>query len=387
LNFSRNFLIAMCATFVAFCTLYTPQPLLPLLANEFSVSPGDAGLLMTVTLLPLGIAPVVYGYFLQAIPAKLMLSVALSLLMLNQFAFYLVDEFWQLIVLRATQGLLLPAIFTALMTYCASMAPKGHIRKTMGWYIAATILGGFSGRIISGYFASSFAWQTAFVVPGFMLLIPIVLLRYARTDAKISFNRLDSQTVSRVLRNHTFRFIYAALFALFFVYAGILNVLPFWLQEIDASITPFQISSLYVGYLIGIPVAIYSERIISLFGDDKKGLLTGLLLNAAGLIGYLITDFVLLYLVMFAFSAGFFFIHSTLSGLVNHLAIEHKGVVNGLYVSIYYISGALGSWIPTYLYAWSGWYSLLAVFIGVLGVTAWLIMKLRLGINRLEMQQ
>jgi YNFM family putative membrane transporter len=376
----------MCATFVAFCTLYTPQPLLPLLANEFSVSPGYAGLLMTVTLLPLGMAPVVYGYFLQAIPAKLMLTVALSLLVLNQFSFYLVNEFWQLIVLRSTQGLLLPAIFTALMTYCASMAPKERIRQTMGWYIAATILGGFSGRIISGYFASSFTWQMAFVVPGFMLLIPIVLLRYARTDAKISFNRLDSKTISRVLSNHTFRYIYAALFAMFFVYAGILNVLPFWLQEIDASITPFQISSLYVGYLIGIPVAIYSERIISLFSDDKKGLLTGLLLNAAGLIGYLITDFVLLYLVMFAFSAGFFFIHSTLSGLVNHLAIEHKGVVNGLYVSIYYISGALGSWIPTYLYAWSGWYSLVAVFIGVLGVTAWLIMKLRLGINGLEVQ-
>jgi YNFM family putative membrane transporter len=374
----------MIATFVAFCTLYTPQPLLPLLASKFSVSPGDAGLLMTVTLLPLGIAPVVYGYFLQAIPAKLMLSVALVLLMLNQFAFYLVDEFWQLIALRSTQGLLLPAIFTALMTYCASMAPKGQIRKTMGWYIAATILGGFSGRIISGYFASLFTWQMAFIVPGFMLIIPIVLLRYASSDAKISFARLDSRTVSRVLRNHTFRYIYAALFALFFVYAGILNVLPFRLQDIDASITPFQISSLYIGYLIGIPVAIFSERIISLFGDEKKGLLTGLLLNAVGLVGYLITDFSLLYLVMFAFSAGFFFIHSTLSGLVNHFAIEHKGVVNGLYVSIYYISGALGSWLPSYLYAWSGWHSLVIVFVGVLGVTAWLIMKLRLGIKRLE---
>ena len=166
------------------------------------------------------------------------------------------------------------------------------------------------------------------------------------------------------------------------MYAGILNVLPFWLQEIDPSITPFQISSLYIGYLIGIPVAIFSERIINLLGDEKKGLLTGLLFNAVGLIGYLITDFALLYLVMFAFSAGFFFIHSTLSGLANHLAIEHRGVVNGLYVSVYYISGALGSWLPTYLYAWSGWYSLVIVFIGVLGVTAWLIMNLRLGINR-----
>jgi len=366
----------MCTTFVVFCTLYTPQPILPLLAKEFSISPGDAGLLMTVTLLPLGIAPVVYGYFLQAIPARSMLRVALFLLMLDQFGFYLASEFWQLIVLRSLQGLLLPAIFTALMTYCASMAQMGQVRKTMGWYIAATILGGFGGRIISGYFASAFEWHTVFVVLGFMLMIPIVMLRYASADAKISFDRLDSRTVSRVLKHDTFRYIYFILFSLFFVFAGLLNVLPFRLQEIDESVSPFLISSLYIGYLIGIPIAIFSERITSLLGDDKKGLMTGLLLHTTGLIAYLLTDVTLLYFVMFAFSAGFFFIHSTLSGLVNHLAVEHRGVVNGLYVSIYYISGALGSWLPAYLYGWLGWDSLIIVFVAVLGVTAWLIMKL-----------
>ena len=375
--FSRNLFVALCTTFVAFCTLYTPQPILPLLANEFSISPGDAGLLMTATLLPLGIAPVVYGYFLQAIPAKLMLTVALVLLMLDQFAFYLATEFWHLIVLRSIQGFLLPAIFTALMTYCASMAQKGHIRKTMGWYIAATILGGFAGRIISGYFASTFEWQTVFVVLGIMLTIPIVMLRYASTDATISFDRLDSRTVSRVLGNDTFRYIYLVLFSLFFVFAGMLNVLPFRLQEIDASASPLLISSLYIGYLIGIPIAIFCERIIRLIGDDKKGLLFGLVMHTSGLIAYLVSDIILLYFVMFAFAAGFFFIHSTLSGLVNHLAIEHRGVVNGLYVSIYYISGALGSWLPASLYGWLGWDSLIIVFAAVLAVTAWLIVKLQ----------
>ena len=375
--FSRNLFVALCATFVAFCTLYTPQPILPLLAAEFSISPGEAGLLMTVTLLPLGIAPVVYGYFLQAIPAKLMLTVALVLLMLDQFAFYLATEFWHLIVLRSIQGFLLPAIFTALMTYCASMAQKGHIRKAMGWYIAATILGGFAGRIISGYYATAFEWQAVFVVLGFMLMIPIVMLRYASADATISFDRLDSRTILRVLRNDTFRYIYLVLFSLFFVFAGMLNVLPFRLQEIDASVSPLLISSLYIGYLIGIPIAILCERIIRLIGDDKKGLLIGLALHTIGMIAYLVSDLVVLYFVMFAFAAGFFFIHSTLSGLVNHLAIEHRGVVNGLYVSIYYISGALGSLLPAYLYGWIGWDSLIIVFAAVLAVTAWLIVKLQ----------
>ena len=40
-------------------------PLLPLLAHSFDVSAGQAGLLMTVTMLPLAVAPIVYGYFLQ----------------------------------------------------------------------------------------------------------------------------------------------------------------------------------------------------------------------------------------------------------------------------------------------------------------------------------
>ena len=94
---------------------------------------------MTVVMLPLAFAPVLYGYFLQAIPARLMLTIALSLLALDLACFYFVDEFWQLLVLRLCLGLLLPAIFTALMTYCASMVPATMVRRAMGFYIGATI--------------------------------------------------------------------------------------------------------------------------------------------------------------------------------------------------------------------------------------------------------
>ena len=86
--FTRDLFITLCATVVSFSTLYIPQPMLPLLADQFSVSSSDAGLLITITFLPLGLAPIVYGYFLQAIPARLMLTVAMVLLMLNLLAFY-----------------------------------------------------------------------------------------------------------------------------------------------------------------------------------------------------------------------------------------------------------------------------------------------------------
>jgi YNFM family putative membrane transporter len=55
--FSRNLIVALIATIVSFSTLYIPQPMLPLLASNFDVSAGEAGLLMTVAMLPLAFAP------------------------------------------------------------------------------------------------------------------------------------------------------------------------------------------------------------------------------------------------------------------------------------------------------------------------------------------
>ncbi len=338
---------------------------------------------MTVTLLPLGLAPVMYGYFLQAIPARLMLTVALALLSADQLAFYLATEFWHLLVLRGLQGLLLPAVFTALMTYCAGMAPPGAVRRSMGFYIATTILGGFVGRAIGGYFASHHSWNTAYVVMGFILLIPLFLMRYAKADAQISFQRLDIKSISRVLSDRNYRYIYLSLASVFFVYAGILNLIPFRLQQIDPTVSPLFISSLYTGYLVGIPVALYSERLARILGDDRRSLMLGLALNMIGLGAFFFTDFAVLFSMMFCYAGGFFFIHSTLSGLANHQAIEHKGVVNGLYVSIYYTSGALASWLPGYLFDWLGWNVLLAAFLAVLGLAAWFVQQLRLDIKSL----
>ena len=79
---------------------------------------------------------------------------------------------------------------------------------------------------------------------------------------------------------------------------------------------------------------------------------------------------------MFFLAAGFFLIHALLSGLANHLAREHKGVVNGLYVSVYYFSGALGSRLPGYLYEGLAWQGMIAVFGLLLVLGAWAMTRI-----------
>jgi YNFM family putative membrane transporter len=351
--------------------------MLPLLAQTFSVSPGESGLVMTAAMLPLAFAPVVYGYFLQAIPARLMLMIALSLLALDQLCFYFATEFWHLLVLRLIQGLLLPAIFTSLMTYCATMSPSGKVRRAMGLYIGATILGGFLGRLAGGFFASNFDWRIAFVVMGLAQLLPLMLLMGVQSDTDINFARLDGKSIVRVLRDRNYRFMFLALASIFFVYSGILNIIPFHLLDIDPGTTAFMISMIYLGYLVGAPVSFFSDSISKMLRDDRKGLMLGLAIHAFGLFMLLFVAYQGILLMMFFLATGFFLIHASLSGLVNHLASEHKGVVNGLYVSIYYFSGALGSWLPGYIFEWVGWSGMIFCFMAILLFCVWGISQFR----------
>jgi len=374
---NKNLCIALCATFLSFCTLYAPQPILPLLAAEFGVSATMASLLVTVTLAPLGLAPVVYGYFLQAIPARTMLRAAVLLLLLDQLAFFAASEFWHLLALRFMQGLLLPAIFTALMTYCASMSRPAAVRRTMGFYIGATVLGGFTGRALGGLLAQYFDWHWVFVSLALMLAPAWLALRQLDADAEINFQRLDIRGIRRALADPVCRNSYLVLFGVFVVFSGILNLLPFRAAAVAASLGPLGVSLLYTGYLIGIPIAVFAERLSRAFGGISRALLFGLGVNAAGLLAFALPQTAALFASMLVFAGGMFFIHAALSGLVNDLATEHKGVVNGLYVSVYYLSGALGSWLPGYLYLRWDWNALVAVFLLMLAMAAVFAAKIR----------
>ena len=96
-------------TVLGFCVLYAPQPLLPVLAEDFERSAADASLLITVALIPLALAPLVYGYLLEGMPAQGMMITATILLSICQIGMALAGGWWWLVALRSAEGLLLGA--------------------------------------------------------------------------------------------------------------------------------------------------------------------------------------------------------------------------------------------------------------------------------------
>jgi YNFM family putative membrane transporter len=356
--------VVLFTTILAYSIFYLPQPILPLLASEFGVTETDAALLTAVTMVPLGVAPIFYGYLTEFVSTKRLLLVSVSLLAGTQALLAIVDVFGMMIVLRFAQGLLLPAIFTSLMTYSARMATAGRVRNAINIYISATIFGGFVGRLIGGVISDFFHWRWAFALTAVLLVIAWTMLNILPAETKRADEKIELDTARRILSRPLYRDAYLSIFLVFFVFASLLNYLPFRLKSIDPNISESVLSFVYLGYLSGSLIAFNGARIADWFRGELRGMSIGLGLLILALCGTLIPNLILTFISAFMMCAAFFLVHSLLTAFLNHYATSSRGVVNGLYLSFYYSGGALGGWLPGYIYRDYGW----DVYIGVLGL-------------------
>lgn len=379
--FNRNRLIIVYCSIIAFAILYEHQPLLPLLASQWNRSVSDAALLTTVTMLPLAVAPLLYGYFLEQFSAHRMLIIGFTLLLISQSILSTAPDYPLFLLLRAIEGLVLPAIFISLMTYSSAIGGHHQARQNIAIYIASTIVGGYCGRAITGFVSSIFDWQTAFWMWAVMALIALLSLFKLDSDPRHNLVKISFNEVHLLLKKQVNRKGLSAAFLMFFVFAAMLNFLPFRMQEISPKITTAAISMVYTGYLIGILISLFSSRLVGLLGSERRTLMVGWAIYLSGTLVFFTDSILLLYLAMFIFAAGMFTLHSVLSSFLNHLEPSRKGMINGLYVSAYYSGGALGTFLPGLLYqplGWNGFTLFLLITILLLG---WIIRLMPIDVN------
>lgn len=357
-----SFSIILFSTVLAFTVLYAPQPLLPMLAQDLSVSRSAVSLLITVTMIPLSIAPIAYGFLLESVSAKRVLIVASLLLSASSFALATGPSYQGFLLVRLFQGLLIPAMLTALMTYISSSAVPARLERAMAVYVATTVLGGFAGRAFAGFITELINWQAAFFLIGALLLLSTAMLLRLQSDSQSRFSRVHPHAIADVLRTPGIGRAYLVIFCAFFVFASLLNFLPFRLTELDDSIGSGTIALMYSGYLMGIAVSLVSDRISSRLGSRRRAVVLGLVLLLASTALFAIPVVSALFVNMFLLCAGMFLVHSLLPGFINQLAPKRRGIVNGLYVAAYYAGGSAGSFLPGLLLSAAGW----SVFIAAL---------------------
>ncbi|MGW8193383.1 MAG: MFS transporter [Desulforhopalus sp.] len=342
-------------TIVTFCSLYAAQPIQPLFKSEFALSNFQAILFTTLMMAPLGIAPLFYGYLLESLSARVMVRWALFLLGVLEIFFALADNYVTLLSIRAVQGMMIPAILTSLMSYISYTSPKEKVQHAIAAYIAATILGGFLGRLLSGLCTDLFGWRFFFFLLGLLLLFCCYLLKNMVKDAKMQYVLPKPGEMIDLLREKVFFWLYLSIFCLFFVFAAMMNFLPFELKRIAPVFGETGIGVLYLGYVMGILVSLNAGRIIRHFGNETDAIGAGILVFAVATLCFAIESYGIMFVNMFVFCAGLFTAHSILSGLVNKFAQQNKAIANGLYISFYYTGGTLGSFVPGAVFQRYGW--------------------------------
>ncbi|MCR8696418.1 MULTISPECIES: MFS transporter [Campylobacter] len=364
-------------TGLTLCILYATQPIGPIFESQLGISKTQAALFTTAIMTPLAFAGIFYGYLLEKIQIKSILVIAFLLLGISEIIFSFTHSYFLLLNIRGFQGLLIPAVLTGIMSYISQISSKESVANAIGVYIGVTIIGGFMGRALSGFFTDIFGWRVFFFIIGCVAIIASMLLLKFSQNIKASYLKPRLIDIIHTLKTKHNLYIFLMIFGIFFTFQAMLNFIPFELAKIDNEYSSSKAGMLYIGYLVGVLVAFNTKKIVAFFGGSIKAITAGIIILIIAIQIFRVDSFEWIFVAMVIFCLGNFISHSIASGFINKMATSHKGISNGLYVSFYYFGGALGSFVPGFIYMPFGWSALLWFISGVSLISLIFIMVIR----------
>lgn len=352
--YRRASLALFLSGFSTFSLLYCVQPLLPVFASEFAVSPAESSLALSLSTGFLAIAIVCAAAASEGLGRRSLMSISLVGAAFLTIAAAFAPNWHMLLVLRALLGFVLGGVPAVAMAYLAEeIDPKG-LGATMGLYVGGTAFGGMSGRVLTGIFAEYLSWRPAMALMGaiglaaaigFILLLPASrnFIRRPGFDPRFHLRAWIGH-----LRNPALPFVFAIAFLAMGSFVTIYNYAGFRLVAPPYELTQTELGLIFTVYMFGIGASSIGGILGDRFGHFAV-LLTGLAVTAAGSALTLSASLPVIILGIIVLTSGFFMSHSIASGLVGKLAKGTKGHASSLYMLAYYVGssvmGSAGGWV------------------------------------------
>ena len=372
----RDLFIVIYCIIIILSVMYATQPIQPLLAKQFNVSIIKASQFTAVIMLFLAISPIIYGYILEKINVKKMLINSSIILFITNIFLGLATSYELFLFFRVIEALVVPAILTSLMSILANI-DKENIKFNMSIYVASTVFGGLVGRIFSGFIATNLSYEFVFYSLSLAILVSIYFISKLSYEGEATISKPKITDVMEILKDKRFLIIYFLMFCVFFVFSGVLNILPFRVKEISSNVSEFQISLLYLGYGMGILISLNSSKIVKFFKNELNTILFGLIFFLFITIFLIQENIIFIFLLIFLFCVGMFTVHTVSTGLANSMKESQKSLTSGMYLSFYYLGGALGSFLPSIIYEKFGWNVVIYMFCIILLITFILVISKR----------
>ncbi|MBE6440968.1 MAG: MFS transporter [Desulfovibrio desulfuricans] len=364
----KTYACLLLLTACSYALMYGPQPMFNIISAELDVDRGHIGLLVSVFMLSLSIAPLCVGLLLGRLGVRRSVVLAAALLGCSGAGVWLAGTYERLLCVRVLQAVLTPVLLTGIMACIAAMFRHLDMNRALAGYVTATLLGALAGRLGGGCGAEIFGWRATLVAICGLFFFCLVFARDipAQAGGKPGVHRLRDYGV--VLRQPGVPALLFVEACGIFTFAAIGNLIPLRMAELGQGGSEGFIGLMYLGYSIGMAASLALNPLKRLFGTTARLLVFGAALFTASLLTLLPPLVWTLFGGLWFIALGEFIVHSLAPGLINHLATKSgqcdRGMVNGLFLSCYYFGGLLGSWLPGLLYARCGWPACLACMFG-----------------------
>lgn len=365
----------MLAGYAAFLQLYATQPLLPMLTEVFHS--GRVGVSLTLTAGSLGVALAApfAGLLADHVGRRRVIIVSAFLAALLSLPAATVSTLPELIFWRFVQGVVTPGIFSVTLAYINDEWTPTTSGRGVSAYVSGTVLGGFSGRMISGWVAHYAGWQAVFLVLGALnLLCAIGVWRmmpveknFVRRTGRPSF----LPAVVAHLKNRKLLATYAVGFCVLFSLVGTFTYITFHLAAPPFLLSPASLGSIFFAYVVGAIMTPLTGRSIDRIGH-RSALACAILVSMSGVALTLIHNVWAVALGLAVCCTGVFTAQASASNYVGSAATENRALAAGLYAAFYHSGGSLGAALPGLFYSLGAWPACAAFIVFVQALTVFI---------------
>ena len=371
----RRIAVAL-AGFCAFINLYMPQALLPSLAQAFSASAAEISTIITASTLAIALTAPFTGAVADVLGRKRVITAAMAALIVPTVMVALAGSVPALIAWRFMQGLLLPPIFVVIIAYIGDEWPPAEVTGITGLYVAGSSVGGFCGRFVTGVLADLAGWRAAFVGVAAMTVASaaavIWLLPRERKFVRSEGIAAAFRQMLRHLRNGHLLAVYAVGFGVLFNFIATFTYVSFHLAAPPYGFSPTLLGAIFLTYLVGTVATAMAGRAIGRFG--RRGLMLGTIgLWACGAVLMLAPQLPAIILGLTLCAGCGMLCQAISTGAVTATASQGRSAAVGLYVTCFYIGGAVGAVLPGLAWERGGWPAVVAMVVAMLGLMALIV--------------
>ncbi len=386
-TFSARHLAVGLAGYCAFINLYSPQSILPLLSQEFHATAAEISTIITVSTLAVALTAPFTGTVADVLGRKRVIVAAMFVLVVPTLMVGLSTSLPQLIFWRAVQGLVLPPIFAVTVAYIGDEWPAREATTAAGIYSSGSSLGGFSGRLVTGFIADLISWRagfTALAAIAFAGAIAVAFLlpherRFVRSQGLLASGR---QMLAH-LRNGQLLATFAVGFGVLFNFICTFTFVSFRLAAPPYNLSASWLGAIFVVYLVGSVLTPWIGWAVGRFG--RRQFMVGVIALWIAGIALTLAPSLPLIVVGLALGAGCGLICQAVStGYVTITAKAGRSSAVGLYVMSFYTGGSFGAAAGGVAWTLGGWPACVALVAAMLVIMAAIVILAWSGTHRLE---